>query len=269
MTLTDQPFFERRCTWLAFPHLFPPMSVSDAPCNIVHDECSIDAGFRYHRYYTERTNISNWGAVYDFITPKPINFFFLSRADLMPDLSGVFIAGSNDNNAFTPVYALGAPFNFTGVREHDLFDCFDDLPAFRYWRIRLTFSVPSRVCFNKFMFGSMFDMGREPDTNFREVLDSERSAVWKTTSSRTCLARTDLPRYVYRLSYTGMKHDEIESFFDEVIQKNKRYAILINRDNEKIINNHEVVHGLIQDIDFQQVNRNWWKLQFFFREMLG
>jgi len=258
-----------RCTWLAFPHRFTPIASSAPSCNLLHTECAIDTSHRYQRYYTENALLDTWSITYDFATATPVNFFYVARADLLQDLTNIILEGSNDNIAFTPVRTYTAPLTLTGVRDNDLFDCFDDTAAFRYWRITINLGTQQRICFSKIIFGQMIDMGREPEVTTTENREATNSASFRTTSARICLSQTEHSTYQYRVSYRNVKTAVIERVIDNLLVRDKRFSLLVNIEDNALFNGHDVIHGIISNVIFEQITDDVWTLDYEFNEMVG
>lgn len=259
--------YERRCTYLAFPTT-KCVTANRSFCIWKGGLCNASAGYRYtNMKMAEESNLVS--ITFDFgedITP---NYFFMSRVDLLKDLTEIRLRSSADNITFNNEKFYTSPLTLTGVRDNDLFDCFDPLAAARYWQVEIEVNEPSNLSIGKIFIGNLFDFGIEPRPGLREERPNVRLGRSKNTGGQYRGSRVDSPLYRYLIEYEGLRDEVVFNFLQIMKLKVNRYALLINQDSEHLINDNEVVHGIISrvNIDRQACDFNF--LSFTFTEMRG
>jgi len=259
MSLSGVPPYERRCTYLAFPHNGCLVDVTDGGCDLLHPICGIESGFRYNNFFAESQTATTWHVTYDFFsTQLAPQFLYISRLNINPDLLA----------NFTSPVAFFAPFTLQGVQGDDFFECFDALAPARYWRVRFVLGAGTRVAFSKIMFGELFDFGQEPSTNLTEKREQLERGVWSSTSNIKLHRRNGRPRYDYALEYKGLPDSKVKEFYDKVILRRNRFCVLADLDNRTLFNNHGLINGTISDVSSELEGQDFNTLSFDFKEML-
>lgn len=271
MALSGTPPNERRCTYLGFPHLAPAISITQEACRLFRSGCFLDTGYRYQRYFSFETDITSFTVDYDFgaggsASPE---FIYLGRADLIAGFDEVEIYSSPDNIVYTLETQFAAPFTLTGPDEFDFFECFDALPAERYWRIILRTTAPTQFAFSKLLFGPLFDFECEPSKEMTQSVNSSPEGRFYTTARKVAPARGNPPVKAFELLYRGISRDVLEAFNDNVLIHGKRFVTLIDTDDRGLFDNATVYHGEISGIDVRAIAEDWYELQFVFKEMRG
>jgi hypothetical protein len=262
------------CTYIGFPQPFGPSEISEPALSEYFSECGMMTSKRYHRYFGSDLATSGWIATWDLITPKSMRFLYIARADLIPGLTQIIFEASDDNFATTDFSII---YNFfgegavtlTGPREEDFFSCFDETDAFRYWRIRISMVPDGQISFSKIYFGDLFYLGQEPKTRLSEQRIIRNNRGYYSTGGCFNRSRQQRPSYSYELEYTGITNEVSFEFMRKVEFDHNRYVLLINESYPELLNEHNVLHGKITDIEVSRESDDGNDISFTFNEMIG
>lgn len=258
-----------QCAYIAFPQINPPINVSANTCQLLHNACALHTGYRYQRFYTDETNLTEWYADYDFFTAYKPEFLHIARADLMPLLTTVLLQSSSDNVTYTTRVTISSPFTYEGARSDDIFYASDALDSYRYWRVKLIFSAGSRVSLSKILLGKVFDFTQNYSSFLEQTSQSNDVGLFRASSNIFNQTRDEPPENEYKIRFVGLTDAVIGSFLDNVLVRPKRFCVLYNLSESANFNTNLITHGILSRVTINKRLYNHNTLDFIFKEMLG
>jgi hypothetical protein len=258
-----------QCTYLAFPQIETPINVSANSCQLLHNACAMHLGYRYQRFYTDETDLTEWYVDYDFFTAYKPEFLFLARADLAPLLSSVQLYSSTDNISYTLRATISAPFSYVGKNNNDIFYYTDALGSYRYWRIKLNFSAATRVAFSKLMLGKLFDFNQNHSSFIEYTKQSENIGAFRSTSNIINPIRNTPTVEEYKIRFVGVSESVINSLLDNALLRAKRFCLLVNLSESAIFNHNVITHCELSRYAITKRAYNHNTLDFIATELIG
>lgn len=257
-----------RCTVIGFP-CPAPFESTPAADGYLHPLCGICTSWRHQRYVSQAADTTH-EIKWDFIDPQVLNFLYIARADCITDLDTIEIEWSDDDVVYTPETSFSGPFDFTGPRDNDFFECFADTAAHRYWKVIINLTSSQVLQFSKIYTGELFDMGQEPVKPMTERRENRRSFLpFRTTAANIKRVRKEELAYEYRMRYQNITDAVAGQIMQLSTVRNNRFVLLANTTYTELFNNHDVLHGLITDVEITRVSADKNDVRFIFTEMIG
>lgn len=199
---------------------------------------------------------------YDLYADQAITYIYIARADLVrlsdSAASTIALRGAT-SSAFTTGETVSHTFNIAdllGPKNEDFIYTFTTT-ARRFWRITLTTTASFQHELSKILFGSFFDMGRDP---IYEQLYQERD--WKPgRQERETQSR-------FNLTWRGVTQDTKKSLIWSPLWDMDVCPIFLYDPNDYILNGQKLLHCNIKSHRINAISTNNFEVQLEFEELI-
>lgn len=259
------------CTNIAFP-VCCPFDTSPDDGGPLASSRSVTTGPRYGRFFNSSAD-TNVILTWDFYEPVTADFLYIANLHCVDlnELLEIRLRSSDDNVLYNTELSITPAFTFTGITETDILECFAETGAHQYWQVEFIFNSPQQVLLSKIYFGKTFNFnGVEPNADIvEERQDREDLRFLRTVNANVYRARDLDVGYQYEFTYAGIPDIVVNDFLQKIYYHANTYTAIFNQSFQEMLNGHEVLHGIITDVEFEKVGNNLNEVRFLFTEMVG
>ena len=256
------------CLQLLQPEMPFIYDVSDEFCHVSHSVCAIAYGNRTYRYRSLSNTATVWEVIYKWSAEISLNWIALTRFDLTPNATAVYLERSNDGITWTNQFVWTAPFT---LENNDLVYWFNDTPPALYWKFRIELAPAGRIVFNKAMLGKFRSPTKMPSAKaWEERYMAKELGRLRTTSGRVFAYRNEFPRASYDLSWQYIPRAEAGEIAKHFTPQDRDWTALLDISGSDFLNGRSFIQGKISELEIEiSKAAGFCNMSLFFTELLG